>query len=1473
MIKNMFFVSVFLFMLFSVGSSSMANAQGEQRERNSSTNVSGKVIDENGHPIAHASVHAAGTKQFTLTNKSGSFTLEDVPEDSVNIIAAKEGYSFTEEPVSDNKIELKLNKETSKTLPRSTYPNPGMDRRPFTNEAWLSLNGTWSFDFDPEGIGEKEEWFKPNHEFGKAIRVPFGYQSLAAWGEESRASETLWSSAFEDYHGAVWYRRSFKVPRSFDGHATRLKIGATDWGATVWLDGKQVTNDKVGTGYGEIPVNLGNLKSGSTHTIAIKSVAPPTNQTSPYPMGKQMKQGGLTDIGGIWQSVWIEPVNKAQLNTVHVTPNLTFRGDDRKPEKASFKFKIKAKGSSNGKVHIEVKDPQEKDLVGEDTVKLTDGAGEFTIPVHHPQLWSPEHPKLYEIRVHLDGGENGTDGVVTQAGLRQIKRDWAPGHSPSDTSDSHQQYQYIYLNNHPYFIRGFLDQAYNPWGIYTYTGNTAGPDFHGGSVKKPEPGSILYDLRAAKQQGFNMARTHIKVNEPAYYYWADKLGLLVWQDLPNLPFQASGKEGHNRWEQVLHEAVARDYNHPSIVTWVLFNETWGVGNPGQEIRPEDRPWVKSMVKLTRNLDDSRLIVDNSPTLNGGHVDTDTDINDFHWYSGSWKEWKDELDTQAGNVYPGSKWNFTGSNTEQQGQPWMNAEFGSGADKFRMHTGLYRSYSKMSGYIFTELMDQEHELEGAYSYTRSPKELGYIDHNGRQRGLEMFNTPDTVSIMSEPFLQKSPGSKLTLPIRISHWSDLDLTGAKLHWKVAGTDAGGSWADPDIGGSRTIDPEQYAVTDSGDIKVNLPKDLQATYVWVWIEDQHDKTVAETYVSVDLSLDNDTSVLPDATTFDLASPVDEDWSGGKTDVIDSKKGAQSITGVGRGHFKYKVKVPDKLRTGEVEKATLVFEAASYSKMSELYRSSSDQVLGNPRQTYTNKTKEFPSKLTVSVNGENMGHTILTDDPFDARAIVGGFTGPAKLSYGYRVTVPLDANKLQGHKRITLKLASDGGGLALFGPGAGRYGLAPQIVPKELDSTEPQGPEDGHTADLSNSGVHPNVYVAAPDSHSRGGTAIVTIVNDTQKTMKNVQPRLIAPDSVTAKPIDDIHVGSLNPGEAKHLAWKVIPSSQVKLGQSIKVTAMATARVGDGQNEHQTVGRVDAGLSVGGVFNPGDYSMAEVDDSFDTDTSKDYNIYLPNPDGEPMPEKLRFGNGKLSASDDGPYYAIAATKVSPDSSNFAVIGDLSRFIDQPVGQNAFFLGLAKDAKNYVMVWNVRGGGAGVDVVTDGQLHNFVMGNKHPISPGERRAVSFQGNLLSLWSNKTGDWEQIYNVDIGDYIDLTNPEVRSKYTYAVGLRGEHGTLELGRLVGLSEGSQVKNADEIKDAVIELDKSDEFDNDQSVHALKIHLTAVSHFEKRNKADKVVKHMKGFKKLLDYQKNNHFISDTAYNTLTRDADSLIEKWQK
>lgn len=200
-------------------------------------------------------------------------------------------------------------------------------------------------------------------------------------------------------------------------------------------------------------------------------------------------------------------------------------------------------------------------------------------------------------------------------------------------------------------------------------------------------------------------------------------------------------------------------------------------------------------------------------------------------------------------------------------------------------------------------------------------------------------------------------------------------------------------------------------------------------------------------------------------------------------------------------------------------------------------------------------------------------------------------------------------------------------------------------------------------------------------------------------------------------------------------------------------------------------------------------------------------------MTEKFNFGNGKLTASDSGLYYAVAASKVSPSSSNFAVIGDLAQFIDHPAGQNAFFIRLAKDANNYVMVWNVRGGGAGVDVVTDGQLHNFVMGDKHPVSASERRAVSFEGNNLSIWSNKGNNWKEIYNVDISEYIDLTDPKVRSKYTYAVGLRGNHGILALDRLVGLSrEGSQVKDAEEIKDSVDELDQNDHFANNEAVHA-------------------------------------------------------------
>jgi hypothetical protein len=314
--------------------------------------VTGRVIDAAGHAVGNASVHAARTDQFTLTDSTGQFRLADVPGGSASVIAGKEGYSFSSAiPANSGPVTIRLSRQNN--APRAEYPRPDADRRPFTHDAWQTLDGTWSFDFDPNNVGDQQDWFAPDHSYGKAITVPFGYQSLAAFGEQSFATDSVYKSFFADYKGAVWYRRGFTVPADFAGQHTRLRIGATNWGAGVWLDGKEVL-PYTDSGDAELTVDLGALAPGSSHVLVIKVVAPPTDGRSPYPFGRA---DYFTDSGGIVQPVWIEPVSAVTLNQPQVTPELTFTGSSQTPSSAAARVAVSANGMSSGTAHVVVRDP------------------------------------------------------------------------------------------------------------------------------------------------------------------------------------------------------------------------------------------------------------------------------------------------------------------------------------------------------------------------------------------------------------------------------------------------------------------------------------------------------------------------------------------------------------------------------------------------------------------------------------------------------------------------------------------------------------------------------------------------------------------------------------------------------------------------------------------------------------------------------------------------------------------------------------------------------------------------------------------------------------------------------------------------------------------------------------------------------------------------------------------------------------
>src|SRR5262249_18957716 len=275
-------------------------------------------------------------------------------------------------------------------------------------------------------------------------------------------------------------------------------------------------------------------------------------------------------------------------------------------EPARVTFSIEAVGIPQGKpisLHAEARHTDEGPrFKGIQEITPKDGPARFelTLDVPEPQLWTPETPNLYAVTPELRGEEPAqADRVETYFGLRTIRRG-RYGDEP---------FERILLNGKPIYLRTALDQSFNPRGLYT----------------APDEEFIRRDMEITKSMGLNGLRIHIKPDEPRRLYWADRAGVLILEDMPNTWQQ--DPRARSAWEETMREAVVRDRNHPAIIAWVAFNETWGLGRPADYKKDRDtQRWVGEMVEAIRLLDPTRLVEDNSP-CNYDHV-ADTDLNSW-----------------------------------------------------------------------------------------------------------------------------------------------------------------------------------------------------------------------------------------------------------------------------------------------------------------------------------------------------------------------------------------------------------------------------------------------------------------------------------------------------------------------------------------------------------------------------------------------------------------------------------------------------------------------------------------------------------------------------------------------------------------------------------------------------------------------------------------------------------------------------
>jgi glycosyl hydrolase family 2 len=402
------------------------------------------------------------------------------------------------------------------------YPRPQM-----TRTRWMSLNGVWSYT----GRSERTALAAPPAvaAYREQILVPYPTESAL--------------SGVQRHDAQMWYRKVFKLPLAWGGQRVLLHFGAVDQIATVWVNGQQVAHHE--GGYTEFSADITRaLRWPGSQEITVR--VEDRNEANPFPVGKQRnKPGGLfyTGASGIWQTVWMEPVPTAHIDKLDITPDLT-----------SLTVTPRVSGTRNERAEVIVSEP------GRGVVAISSGkAGQaIRLAIPNGRLWTPDDPFLYDLKVRLvtPSGEV-VDEVSSYSGLRTI-----------GTVNDAKGRPRIALNGRITFLHGPLDQGYWPDGIYT----------------APTDDALKFDLERIKELGMNFVRKHGKVEPARWYYWADKIGLMVWQDMPSLdvsldipvgPGPDPVPEAKANFERELSAMVDQLRSVTSIVGWVPFNEGWG----------------------------------------------------------------------------------------------------------------------------------------------------------------------------------------------------------------------------------------------------------------------------------------------------------------------------------------------------------------------------------------------------------------------------------------------------------------------------------------------------------------------------------------------------------------------------------------------------------------------------------------------------------------------------------------------------------------------------------------------------------------------------------------------------------------------------------------------------------------------------------------------------------------------------------
>ncbi|WP_434979320.1 glycoside hydrolase family 2 protein [Daejeonia sp. YH14] len=574
-----------------------------------------------------------------------------------------------------NKIKTKWASQVNPASTLPEYPRPIMER-----PQWENLNGLWDYAIRPKGKAEPAQYD------GK-ILVPFAVESSLSGVMKTVGSES-----------ELWYTTNFRINKNWKNKDILLHFGAVDWKTEVWL------NDvMIGThtgGFTPFTFNITPYLKGEKQKLTIK-VWDPTSDGY-QPRGKQVKNPeGIwyTPVTGIWQTVWMEPVNPVHIEGIRTTPDI---------DNNTITFNLQTANAGFGDI-TEVIVYDNGKIVAEGKA----AAGQpVSLPLASPKLWSPENPCLYNAVVKLWSNGKKTDEAKTYFAMRKIS-----------TKRDDNGIMRIQLNNKDYFNFGPLDQGWWPDGLYT----------------APTDEALKYDIERTKELGFNMIRKHVKVEPARWYTYCDQMGILVWQDMPNgdespqwqmwqffngsekIRSAASEENYRREWKDII-DAL---YSYPSIVVWVPFNEAWG-----QFKSVEIADWTKAY-------DPTRLV---DPASGGNHYEAG-DMLDIHHYPGPAMPLYTARRVTVLGEYGGIGLPMKG-HLWRDDKNWGYSEFKTIQETTAQYIDYCEKLKKLakaglSAAVYTQTTDVEGEVNGFMTYDRAVDKMNFREV--QQANEEVINS--------------------------------------------------------------------------------------------------------------------------------------------------------------------------------------------------------------------------------------------------------------------------------------------------------------------------------------------------------------------------------------------------------------------------------------------------------------------------------------------------------------------------------------------------------------------------------------------------------------------------------------------------------------------------------------------------------------------------------------------------------------